>query len=81
MIVGPPEDPAGVASCRSAAEALGRIRSSGASFVSRGDNSGTHTRELELWALAGASPRPPTSRQARAWPKPCASPPKDAATR
>ncbi len=56
MIVGPPEDPAGVASCRSAAEALGRIRSSGASFVSRGDNSGTHTRELELWALAGGKP-------------------------
>ena len=56
MIVGPPEDPARVASARSAAEALDRIRSSGASFVSRGDNSGTHVRELELWALAGGKP-------------------------
>ena len=56
IIVGPPEDPARVASARSAAEALVRIRSSGASFVSRGDNSGTHIRELELWALAGGKP-------------------------
>ncbi|HMA54277.1 MAG TPA: substrate-binding domain-containing protein, partial [Acidobacteriota bacterium] len=56
MIVGPPEDPAGVASSRSAAEALGKIRSRGVSFVSRGDNSGTHARELDLWALAGGKP-------------------------
>lgn len=56
MIVGPREDPARVASSRSAAEALERIRTSGASFVSRGDNSGTHVRELELWALAGGKP-------------------------
>ncbi len=57
MIVGPPEDPARVASSRSAAEAFERIRSNGASFVSRGDNSGTHTRELDLWTLAGGKPR------------------------
>jgi tungstate transport system substrate-binding protein len=56
MIVGPPEDPAHVAGAPSAAEALGRIRSSGAAFVSRGDKSGTHTRELDLWALAGGRP-------------------------
>jgi tungstate transport system substrate-binding protein len=56
MIVGPPDDPARVAGSASAAEALGRIRSTGAPFVSRGDRSGTHTRELDLWALAGGKP-------------------------
>ena len=56
MIVGPADDPARVAGSPSAAEALGRIRSTGAPFVSRGDRSGTHTRELDLWALAGGKP-------------------------
>jgi len=55
-IVGPAGDPARVSGAPSAAAALGRIRSSGAPFVSRGDNSGTHARELELWALAGGRP-------------------------
>jgi tungstate transport system substrate-binding protein len=57
MIVGPPEDPARVSGAASAAEALGRVKSSGSPFVSRGDRSGTHTRELDLWALAGGPPR------------------------
>jgi len=56
MIVGPADDPARVSGAASAAEALGRIRSSGSPFVSRGDNSGTHTRELDLWARAGGRP-------------------------
>lgn len=56
VLVGPPGDPAGVAGAPSVAEALGRIRAKGAAFVSRGDKSGTHTRELELWALAGGKP-------------------------
>ncbi|MEN6561180.1 MAG: substrate-binding domain-containing protein [Acidobacteriota bacterium] len=56
MLVGPPGDPAGVAGAPSVAEALGRIRAKGAAFVSRGDKSGTHARELELWALAGGQP-------------------------
>ena len=56
MIVGPPGDPAHIAGAASAAEALGRIRSGGAAFASRGDKSGTHTRELDLWALAGGRP-------------------------
>ena len=55
-VVGPPDDPARVAGAPSAAEALGRIKASGAAFASRGDRSGTHTRELELWALAGGKP-------------------------
>jgi tungstate transport system substrate-binding protein len=56
LIVGPPGDPARVAGAASAAEALARVKSSGASFVSRGDKSGTHTRELDLWASAGGPP-------------------------
>jgi tungstate transport system substrate-binding protein len=56
MIVGPPGDPARVAGSSSAGEALGRIKAAGAPFASRGDRSGTHTRELDLWALAGGKP-------------------------
>ena len=56
MIVGPVGDPARAAGSSSAAEALGRIKSSGAPFISRGDKSGTHTRELDLWTLAGGKP-------------------------
>lgn len=56
MIVGPPDDPARVSGSSSPAEALGRIKSSGSPFVSRGDKSGTHTRELDLWALTGGKP-------------------------
>lgn len=56
MIVGPDNDPARAAGSSSAAEALGRIKSNGAPFVSRGDKSGTHTREIDLWALAGGKP-------------------------
>jgi tungstate transport system substrate-binding protein len=56
LVVGPPDDPAGVKGAASAAEAFRRIRAAGAAFVSRGDRSGTHTRELEIWAAAGAKP-------------------------
>ena len=61
VIVGPPGDPAGVSEAQSAAEAFQRIYQAGeegrALFVSRGDNSGTHVKELELWRLAGLDPR------------------------
>jgi tungstate transport system substrate-binding protein len=56
LLVGPPDDPAGVKGSASAAEAFGRIRASGAPFASRGDNSGTNARELEIWTLAGGKP-------------------------
>ena len=56
MIVGPADDPAGVAGARSTPDALARIKAAGAVFVSRGDKSGTHVRELDLWALAGGRP-------------------------
>jgi len=56
VIVGPPADPAKVKGMRSAANALMTIAGSGASFVSRGDKSGTHTKELSLWKKAGIEP-------------------------
>jgi tungstate transport system substrate-binding protein len=56
MIVGPPDDPARVSGAADARGAFERIKAAGAVFVSRGDKSGTHTRELDLWALAGGKP-------------------------
>lgn len=57
ILVGPPEDPAGVRGAGKATEALRAIASSGATFISRGDNSGTHQLELRLWDRAGVDPR------------------------
>ena len=56
VIVGPESDPAGIEGMSSATEALTAIADAGAPFVSRGDNSGTHTKELNLWEAAGADP-------------------------
>lgn len=56
-IAGPPADPAGVRGLTDAAEALRRIERGRHAFVSRGDDSGTHRRELELWRSAGVDPR------------------------
>ena len=56
VIVGPAGDPAGVGGFLSAAGALVRIAREGAMFISRGDDSGTHERERELWAAAGVQP-------------------------
>jgi tungstate transport system substrate-binding protein len=54
--VGPPDDPAGALVASSVVEALASIASTGADFMSRGDDSGTHKMELSLWELAGVSP-------------------------
>ena len=56
VIVGPPGDPAAIAGSAGASDALRRIHAGGQLFVSRGDDSGTHRRELELWRHAGVSP-------------------------
>ncbi|HEY8475522.1 MAG TPA: substrate-binding domain-containing protein, partial [Chloroflexota bacterium] len=56
VLVGPPGDPAGVKGAGSTAEALRRIAEQQRLFVSRGDNSGTHTLERQLWAEAGVVP-------------------------
>ena len=57
VIVGPPDDPAGVHECAEASEAFAKIAATdGASFVSRGDNSGTHSAELKIWGIAAIEP-------------------------
>jgi tungstate transport system substrate-binding protein len=56
VIIGPPTDPAKVKGMKSAADALKAIAGSGSSFVSRGDKSGTNTKELSLWKKAGIEP-------------------------
>jgi tungstate transport system substrate-binding protein len=56
IIVGPPNDPAGIKGMKSAADALKQIASKGALFVSRGDNSGTHAKEKDIWKKAGINP-------------------------
>ena len=53
VILGPAADPAGVKGMKSASEALKKIALAKASFVSRGDDSGTHTKEQELWKATG----------------------------
>jgi tungstate transport system substrate-binding protein len=55
-IAGPAADPAHVREAADAVEALRRIAASGQPFVSRGDSSGTHARELALWAMIGVRP-------------------------
>ena len=55
-IVGPPADPAHVATAGTATDAFRRIANARASFISRGDSSGTHIKELSLWEGAGVTP-------------------------
>jgi len=58
VIVGPASDPAQIKGSLSAVEALLRVARAGAPFISRGDQSGTHVRELALWKLAAVEPEP-----------------------
>lgn len=57
-ILGPEEDPAGIQKC-DPLTAFRRIHDSGSIFVSRGDQSGTHKRELQLWRAVGIQPSSP----------------------
>ncbi|HWM72253.1 MAG TPA: substrate-binding domain-containing protein [Nocardioides sp.] len=57
VVVGPPDDPAGVADAGDSGEALSRIADQKASFASRGDDSGTHAKELSVWEDAGIEPK------------------------
>ncbi len=56
IIVGPPQDPAGIRGMKDAAQALSSIAQAGVPFVSRGDNSGTYSKEKALWKKAGITP-------------------------
>lgn len=53
IIVGPPEDPAKIKGLSNSAEAMKKIATAGVPFISRGDDSGTHTKEQEIWAATG----------------------------
>ncbi len=59
VIMGPPSDPAGIKGMKHAPQALKKIAEKGAHFISRGDRSGTHIAEMELWAKAGMKPAGP----------------------
>lgn len=56
VIVGPADDPAGIAGAATAADAMALVAASGSTFISRGDDSGTHKKELALWEAAGVEP-------------------------
>ncbi|MCW9043858.1 MAG: substrate-binding domain-containing protein [Pseudopelagicola sp.] len=53
VLIGPSDDPAGIAAVDTAATALTAIRDAQSPFVSRGDDSGTHKKEIALWSGAG----------------------------
>jgi|GEM_PF-20872 len=53
VVVGPAADPAGIKGMRNAANALKKLSEAGATFISRGDDSGTHTKEKSVWKAAG----------------------------
>jgi tungstate transport system substrate-binding protein len=57
VIVGPAGDPAGIGGLTDAAKALEKIATQPAPFISRGDDSGTHKKEQELWRAAGINVR------------------------
>lgn len=56
VLIGPAGDPAAIKGLSDAATALSRIAATQALFVSRGDDSGTHKKELSLWASSGQQP-------------------------
>ncbi|MBI2847357.1 MAG: substrate-binding domain-containing protein [Chloroflexi bacterium] len=56
FLVGPPDDPANIKGSRNAAEALAKVEQARAIFISRGDDSGTHKKEKEVWVKSGIKP-------------------------
>ncbi len=56
ILVGPAADPAGIRGMTEAAAAFTRIAETGSTFISRGDDSGTHSKEKAIWTAAGITP-------------------------
>ncbi len=56
VIIGPADDPAGIVNAKTASDAFKLIANSGETFISRGDDSGTHVAELKIWASAELNP-------------------------
>ncbi len=59
VILGPSSDPARILGLKSAAQSLSKVRQTNSLFISRGDDSGTHKREMDLWRKAGVTPSGP----------------------
>jgi len=59
VILGPASDPAGIKGMKAGAEALKAIAAKQALFITRGDKSGTHVAEMDIWAKAGVKPAGP----------------------
>jgi tungstate transport system substrate-binding protein len=57
VILGPADDPAGASKAKKATEAFEDIAAAGAAFVSRGDDSGTNIKELDIWDDVGVNPK------------------------
>ena len=56
VLIGPNDDPAAIKDAEAAKDALAKIEAAEVPFVSRGDDSGTHKKELSIWKLAGIDP-------------------------
>jgi len=56
IIVGPPNDPVRIKGVKPTSEAFKKIASEKGLFLSRGDNSGTHSKERDIWKAAGINP-------------------------
>lgn len=57
VILGPKEDPAGIKGMKDAPAAFRKLAAARAPVITRGDNSGTHVKEMEVWAAAGVEPK------------------------
>jgi tungstate transport system substrate-binding protein len=57
ILVGPKADPAGIKGCKTAVDAFKKLAEGKADFISRGDDSGTHQKEKEIWKAAGIAPK------------------------
>ena len=57
VILGPASDPAGVKGMTKVTDAFAKLSKAGVPFISRGDKSGTHVKEMEIWAAAGIEPK------------------------
>lgn len=55
-IVGPKNDPANIKSASSGADAYSKIAKAQSNFISRGDKSGTHQKEMDIWKISGVTP-------------------------
>jgi len=62
VIVGPKDDPIEIRSSKSISDALQRVFSYKHNFISRGDDSGTHKKEVELWEISNLLPNPKLNR-------------------